>query len=146
MSALTFWNPVADFCCSRPYAYQSRGTAYSGVAPSRSMAASTYGRNAYVWIGCKSNALLHFCHFAVCQCVCFYTAVQVVAHNPSRVFWWTYCTYSHNIKGILCKNAALKLQWGRCKNCIKSLVTSILCDLNDHIYVPPNNFITIYNI
>ncbi|TNM93777.1 claudin-15a [Takifugu rubripes] len=30
------------------YPYQSRGTAYSGAAPSRSMGASTYGRNAYV--------------------------------------------------------------------------------------------------
>lgn len=31
-----------------PLPYQSRGTAYSGAAPSRSAAASTYGRNAYV--------------------------------------------------------------------------------------------------
>ncbi|KAG7265653.1 hypothetical protein CRUP_016500 [Coryphaenoides rupestris] len=31
-----------------PLPYQPRGTVYSGVAPSRSMGASTYGRNAYV--------------------------------------------------------------------------------------------------
>ncbi|XP_061565963.1 claudin-15a [Cololabis saira] len=31
-----------------PGNYQTRGTAYSGAAPSRSVAASTYGRNAYV--------------------------------------------------------------------------------------------------
>lgn len=31
------------------------------------MGASTYGRNAYVWFGCKSNVLLHFCHFVVYQ-------------------------------------------------------------------------------
>lgn len=39
-SAILFCSPVT---------YQSRGTAYSGAAPSRSAAASTYGRNAYVW-------------------------------------------------------------------------------------------------
>ncbi|XP_034146508.1 claudin-15a isoform X2 [Esox lucius] len=31
-----------------PYPYQSKGTAYSGVAPSRSQGANSYGRNAYV--------------------------------------------------------------------------------------------------
>ncbi|GLD53801.1 claudin-15 [Lates japonicus] len=31
-----------------PLPYQTRGTVYSGAAPTRSVAASTYGRNAYV--------------------------------------------------------------------------------------------------
>lgn len=105
------------FCSPLPY--QGRGTVYSGVAPTRSVAASTYGRNAYVWVGSENERyishkclggplsspqflLRHQCprvHFLTRQLGLFVqNYVEKLLQHVHRL---KHCIYNHNIKTIL---------------------------------------------
>lgn len=77
---ILFFSPV-------PY---TRGTVYSGAAPARSVVASDYGRNVYVWSG--SNVLVYTLQWSL-----------YINDSGQNVHWWKDCIYNHHIKCIFCK-------------------------------------------
>lgn len=123
--------------CS-PLPYQTRGTVYSGAAPTRSVAASTYGRNAYVWAGYENRTMsiksltnpwgkrFHHCIYLLMHLTCpsarflhlrFFFVLSMTFWKSSRSIKCSlmeetqrhWTVYNHYLKYAFCKNYSIEM-------------------------------------